>query len=331
MAITKEFMKNSLKDKSVTWTEFLKNVKHSNSIHCFFEGEDAKYYLDRVEEYTSYSLSDITVYSCDGKRNLLKLHKKISSYEEYNALSKAFFIDKDYGLETIEVDDQVYITPYYSIENFYVNQNSFKRLIIKEFGINIFEDDFKKVTEDFASQYKEFLKIISPLNAFIYSFLKAEEEIIIDKFRLADFIDIKVDTVIKLKDTGFDSLKTYYKEKLERDITRRKQHAENNLNKFNAVIDKVENDFFNNLQKVLDNKETLTHGKIALFFLIKFIEDLKLVNKKSNYFSRKRQSVYIDIQSNNILSNLSQYAQTTDCLIFFLKKYQHVAKEEIMS
>lgn len=65
----------------------------------------------------------------------------------------------------------------------------------------------------------------------------------IDKFRLGDFIDIKVDNVTKLKDTGFDSLKAYYKEKLERDITRRRPHAETNLNKFNAVIDKVENDF----------------------------------------------------------------------------------------
>jgi len=331
MAITKEFMRDSLNDKTVAWMEFSKNAKRSNSLHCFFEGEDAKYYLDRVEKYTSYLFPDISTYNCDGKGNLLKLHKKISSYEEYKTLSKAFFVDKDYGLEILDVDDKVYITPYYSIENFYVNTSSFKRLIMKEFGINTFDDDFKRVTEDFASQYKEFLNIISPLNAFIYSFLQFGEEIMIDKFKLGDFVDIKVDNVTKIRDTDFHSLKAYYKDKLERDIARGRPHAENNFKKFNAIIDKVENDFFDNLQKVIDNQETLTHGKMALFFLIKFIEDLKFVNSKSRYFSRKRKSVYIDIQSSNILSNLSQYALTTDCLILFLEQYQHVAKEEIMS
>ncbi|WP_372402338.1 DUF4435 domain-containing protein [Bacillus spizizenii] len=333
MAITKEFMRESLKEASVVWMDF--SMKYApfhnkNHIHCFFEGEDRKYYLDRIERYTSYSTENILSYDCKGKPNLLKIWKKISSKSKYNKVVKAFFVDKDYGLNTYEKDETVYETPYHSLENFYVNIETLERLLIKEFGLNSIDSDLKKVLNDFIERHKSFQEIIAPINAFIISFQELDSPIMIKKFKIEDFVEIRIDQINKLKENTFDSLKEYYLAKLNKDVRMRRKHSEDNLYKFNQIIDKVEERYFENLSKVYSNKDTLIHGKFELHFLKKIIDNLKSYNSNGQYFTRKRGNVNIDIQSSNILSNLSQYALTTKCLVAFLEKYNYVNEQEVM-
>ncbi|MDZ5671921.1 DUF4435 domain-containing protein [Bacillus stercoris] len=333
MAITKEFMRESLKDTSVVWMDFsmkYASFHNKNHIHCFFEGEDRKYYLDRIERYTSYSAENILSYDCKGKTKLMQLWKKITAKSKYNNVVKAFFVDKDYGLNAYEKDETVYETPYHSLENFYVNKETLERLLIKEFGLNSIDSDFKKVLDDFIDRHKLFQELIAPINAFIISFQELKSPIMIKKFKIEDFIEIKIDQINELKENTFDSLKEYYLAKLNDDVSKRRKHSEDNLYKFNQIIDKVEERFFENLSNVYSNKDTLIHGKFELHFLRKIIENLKDYNSNGHYFSRKRDNINIDIQSSNILSNLSQYALTTECLVAFLKKYNYVYEQEIM-
>ncbi|WMW47704.1 DUF4435 domain-containing protein [Bacillus paralicheniformis] len=330
MAITKEFMKKSLKDKSVAWMDFSgKNSRdYPEFFHCFFEGEDRKYYLDRIEYYTHYTLESVVGYNCNGKDNVIQIWRKIVNNPKYKKISTAFFIDKDYGIESYKTDEKVYITPYHSLENFYVNTKSFEKLIVKEFELNPIDDDYNKVRQDFNSRHKEFQDLISPLNAFIISCLKVNLKINIQKFNIDDFMEIKIDGITVRNEINFDNLKKYYLKKLEADVKNKKRYAEDNLSYFKELIDKVECSFFRELQNVINNKDSLIHGKMELYFFKNIIESMKKYNTNNKYFSRNRSGVKVDIQSSNILSNLSQYALTPNCLVDFLKKYQYVCKIE---
>lgn len=333
MTITKEFMRESLKETSVVWMDFSVNYAschNKNHIHCFFEGEDRKYYLDRIERYTNYSTKNILSYDCKGKSKVLKIHKKITSKSKYNNVVKAFFVDKDYGLKAYDKDETIYETPYHSLENFYVNKETLERLLIKEFGLNSIDSDFKKVLGDFIDRHKSFQELSAPLNAFIISFQELNSPINISKFKLEDFTEIRIDKIIKLRENTFDTLKEYYLDKLKQDVSRGKTYAEDNLFKFNQIIDKVEERFFENLSNVYMNKANLMHGKLELHFFRKIIENLKSYNSNGRYFTLKRDNINIDIQSSNILSNLSQYAITTECLVAFLKKFNYVNEQEVV-
>ncbi|WP_342498768.1 DUF4435 domain-containing protein [Bacillus sp. FSL R5-0820] len=333
MAITKEFMRESLTEASVVWMDFsMKYVPchNKNHIHCFFEGEDRKYYLDRIGKYTNYSPEKILSYNCKGKISLLKIWKKISSNSKYDNVVKAFFVDKDYGLNTYKKHETIYETPYHSLENFYVNIETLKSLLIKEFGLNSIDSDFKKVLKDFIERHKFFREIFAPINAFIISFQELDSPIMIKKFKIEDFVEIKIDQIKILKETNFDILKEYYLTKLNKDINMRRKHSEENLYKFNQIIDKVEERYFENFSKVYCNLDTLIHGKFELHFLKKIIDNLKSYNSNQQYFTRKLGNVNIDIQSSNILSNLSQYAMTTECLVAFLSKYKYVNEQEVV-
>ncbi|MCY7716080.1 DUF4435 domain-containing protein [Bacillus altitudinis] len=334
MTITKKFMKESLKETSVVWMDF--SMKYApfhgkNHIHCFFEGEDRKYYLDRIERYTNYSAKDILSYDCKGKVKLLQIKKKIDSKSKYNKVVKAFFVDRDYGLHVYDKDETIYETPYHSLENFYVNKDTLERLLIKEFGLNFIDSDFNKILNDFIDCHKSFQELMAPINAFIISFQELDSPIIINKFKIEDFVEISIQQIIKLKENTFDCLKEYYLDKLMQDVRRRKKNSEDNLDNFNQIIDKVNEGFFKNLSNIYMNRDTLIHGKFELYFFRKIIENLKCHNNNGQYFTRKLHNINIDIHSNNILSNLSQYALTPDCLIEFLKKYSYVNEQEIIN
>ena len=75
------------------YTKFVKNRDFYNKkIFCFFEGEDRKYYGMRIEKYLGISEEDMIYYSCDGKKNVLKLYEMIQS-SEYDNVKKMFFVD----------------------------------------------------------------------------------------------------------------------------------------------------------------------------------------------------------------------------------------------
>ncbi|QII23238.1 DUF4435 domain-containing protein [Bacillus altitudinis] len=319
MPVTKEMMKEALFDKSAIWMEFSKNSRqHPNLSHCFFEGEDRKYYFERIELY-SQSHKKIG-YDCKGKDNVISIWNKISKNPSFGNFNLSFFIDKDYEKrENYSFDKKVYITPSHSIENLYVNINSFQKLIEREFGLNVTDDDFKKVSTDFKNRYSEFQELIAPLNAFIISCNKSNLKINYNEFRINDFLEIKIDKISVLNEINFETLKDYYSEKMDKNIKNKKKNAFENQEVFNQYIDIVDNYFLKDLNDVINNKQSLIHGKMELYFLKEIIESLKQYNKNKKYFSTTRSGVYIDIQSKNILSNLSQYAYTPECLIKFIK------------
>lgn len=257
-----------------------------------------------------------------GKKNVIILWKKIKDNFKFSKVLTSFFIDKDYETKINQYDNNVFETPYHSLENFYVRPETFKRIIIKEFGIYTIEEDYSKVVHDYNEKLSEYRRLLAGLNAFIICFNKLEVSINIDKFKISDFVDIDIRKLEIKKEMNFESLKIYYLEKLQNEVRQNKNHAKENLEKFLNVIGVVESMYQQELDNVIQNLDNLSHGKMELHFLKKIIENLKLLNGKKEYFSCKRDSVNLDINSKNILSNLSQHAFTPEDLKEFLETKQ---------
>ena len=211
-----------------------------------------------------------------------------------------FFIDKDFDEKNENAE--IYTTPCYSIENLYVSENAFKRIIHKEFGINPIDNDYKKCLNDFKNRKKEFNSEITILNTWLYyqkDKIKEKGQVNINyqKFKINHFFDIKIDSFKINKKITIELLKNEYKESY--DIN------ETDINEYKS--------------KLID--ENLLRGKYQIEFLKLILNDLIDKNKKRIYFETHLESVNLN-PNINILGTFSVYADTPRSLIEFLSNYK---------
>lgn len=331
MSITKAEMRKSVNSKSALWMKFTSAVSkgYHSYLHVFFEGEDGSYYSERINHFSSYNPKEIINYDCGGKDNVVLLWKKIKLNEYHKKVKTRFFVDKDYGLDSKEYDDLVYVTPNYSFENFYLEYMCFEKILINEFRVNSIDEEFLILTDIYINRLMEYKNIIANFNAFIICFHKLQSPIVIERCKISDFIDIYIDRIDVKKVMNFDTLKEYFHNKLTVDLRANKKYAEENFGKFDDAIDEVEKIFEEELKNVLNNLDELSHGKLEFYFLRNFLEDLKKSNSKKSIFKETRTSVFIDPQSKGLVSYLSKYAETPPCLIEFLKDIKGFKKSPV--
>ena len=290
----------------VAFTKFMRDVKSNrDKLFCFFEGEDYKYYGQRIETYTLYSYSNIIQYKCCGRNEVLRANKLVKNNIAYKLAKTAFFIDHDY-IPVNELSDDIYQTPCYSIENLYTSVSSFERIINMEFGISTHEPDYIKCVNDYRKRQLDFQQHTLILNAWL-RFQRIEEKrtgglhVELTNFKLQKMIPLI--TIEKIECKGpidIDAITKYFPD-----------HYPITQDELNLIIESC----------CFSGCERWSRGKFELFFLIKIIEDLRTKNKNKEYFEESRTSVEI-VPSNNTLSVLSRYADTPHCLIEFLKRYK---------
>ena len=139
----------------VKFREFVRLfTKDTTILFCFFEGEDVKYYGHRLE-ILNHELKWAGI-NCGGKGVALKLKVLISENRSYFHARTVFFLDPDFDdVELLREEENVYITPCYSVENLYVNEVVFKRIMRSEFALEENMDDgheFAICSERFASR-----------------------------------------------------------------------------------------------------------------------------------------------------------------------------------
>lgn len=282
--------------------------QHKECLFCFFEGEDNKYYGSRITRYTGYDCENIISYSCGGRKEVLKAYELISSKPEYVQTKMMFFIDRDYApLE--ESLDNLFQTPCYSIENFYTSSSCFSRLIMREFGINSIDEDYTMCVEDYKKRQKEFHDITFCLNAWLSCQRRAEKQSGQKKVRLSDyrvsklFSTISIDRVVAKQTIDVEFLTQQFPDAYV--VPQSELMAEC--------------EFYRG-----EDCQQLFRGKFELEFLRKIVDSLKLKNTQEEYFHTHRDCVRLDVNVNT-LSILSEYADTPECLIDFLRKHQCVS------
>lgn len=300
-------MRTSRNDASTIFIDFLDDIKSNNhKVFCFFEGEDRKYYLKRIEKRMNLSLDLIKSYQCNGKKEVIRILEllKVRNYDSsYNTL---FFVDKDYDKMDIE-HKKLYITDAYSIENYYVSKSTFGRILQIEFGMNTGSKDFEKCYLLYEENLHNFCLSIIELSKILHYFI---------------FNNYKDTNGKSITINDFKISKHFYQYNFE------SINPKGNLDirYFCSVFDlSLHSEICLDESTIYlrDDIINRTRGKFLIDFLRCSINLIKEKNASRTYFSKYYQSASINVD-NNILSTLSDYAETPESFINFIDNLEFI-------
>ena len=289
----------------VVFTKFCQSKElHTRALFCFYEGEDAKYYGNRVEQITGISCDNIVSYNCGGKAGVLKVKELIKKKKQYDHVKTAYFIDSDFFPQK-NLEKNVYQTTGYSVENYYTSSTAFTRILNYAFGVNCNCGDYQRCMEDYKKSMDVFHSQILFLNAWIKAQRVNELKNGKRKLELTNFKISKYFETLAIDKIGI-------KQKIDKKILEK-------CFPDSCIIEDTEIEKYVSELEQTNMQQTL-RGKYELEFLKKIIDDLKKKHKKGEYFSEEYECIKIDPNVDPLLL-LSQCADTPEGLIAFLKQF----------
>lgn len=306
---------NTLRESRDLYSEKLRQLllnyqKYPQALFCVYEGEDAKYYGVRIDALTA--IEDRRQIPCRGKSDVLKLYDRVVSDINLSKSNTIFFIDRDFdGTRGRMCGDNLYVTPCYSIENLYVQNNAIRKVLIEEYGVDNFEDgeELESLMALYMKLLDQFCKCLTTLNAWII--LQREKEspsakLNLNNQRLNKFVSISLDKVDQLYTK--DDLSSLFPEAVEVG---------------DVELSEKEKELY------LTDRTYAYRGKYLVEFLRVFLELIKADRQSAIpvHFKQKRNTK-LNLSRANILSELSQYAETPECLRRFLGGVRQLLQEE---
>ena len=289
------------RDKAVVvFTELTRLYKqYPSALYCFFEGEDGKYYGIRIKNITRPE-KDFYL-PCKGKEGVLGIHRMLSARKYYANIRAAYFIDRDFDKPISELGlNGIYETPYYSIENFYTSVQCFSEVLRTEFKLIESDENFEKCVSLYVRLQEEFHNAVELLNTWIACQRDKSSELNISDISVSRFVNIELERitkkyVIENLYTMFPGAITISKEELDARLTELRSST----------------------------RQKSFRGKFEIEFMLTFLQKLMLEANQGNspYFTRKVK-VVLSLSKRNIISDLSQYADTPDCLYSYLESFR---------
>lgn len=285
---------DSVKKPEVIYSSFLMKYK-SNVSYCFIEGNDWGYYY---QVYSCHGITNIVPIVCYGKSNVIRLRDLINAK---NPMPNTFYlIDKDYDEYKIESD--LYMTPFYSVENFYASDKFISHLVRTECryvgGEVLSGEDVDKITRIFLDRLNTFLEISIELNAWSF-YTKNNFKFSLTQVKVEDVIKIRLEEVsLSLK-----LAELFEKYIPDEDVS---VHAEE--------IKKIE-------ERFSKNKFVHCRGKYLLQFVIAFLNELKKdFNKEVPQTVSRKCNFSKQLSDKTFISDFSTYSDKSKCIIDFVKK-----------
>jgi hypothetical protein len=219
-----------------------------------------------------------------------------------------FLVDKDYDERVLEED--LYITPCYSIENLYCDPRTIESLVVGECGLSDYKIERRhEIIEFVVSEYNRLRTVFHRSNKMVAMnsvFLYARKKLTAKKVSLDKILKVEVDL-----SSGSVSLK----------LTRKAL--------FNDIksLEKLKfYEFFRSdphWNVVSADPGSLFRGKQEILFLkefVKLLRDGKFISRKVNQVFGFNLKVENPAMHEHVLSSVAQYVHTPDCLIEFLGK-----------
>lgn len=304
-----EYLREEAISDCVAYTEFMLQYKKGmDSLYCFFEGfEDRTYYSIRINNLSN--VEDYNDYVCGGKDDVLKVHNLIKENSHYKEVKTGFFVDGDF--DEGPVPDTIYVTPTYSIENFYCSQESFEKIIVAEFKMKKIDNDFAKCVDNYLELQKQFNAKTLNLNAWLAC--------------QADYRNKNKGTSRLNIDK---TVKSFFEKIVSPDLTaikplveiQTKQQLEVIFPKAQIIDDLEFEKKVSDFRKV--NQTEKFRGKFLLKFLENYLTRLQSIFGLSSSLFENKYSCSLRFEYATICSTLSQYAKTTNCLKEYIKKIQ---------
>lgn len=306
-----EVLANSRDNLSVKFSQLIRIVSRLNKVAIVFEGEDEKYYSTRLNYFIKSS--DWEGLNAGGKKKVIKLREFVREHEVYSNAKCLFFVDHDFDDNSnISSFQDLYITPCYSIENLYLSEEVFKSIINAEFHLSESADviqDYTKAMSLYRATKSQYLEAISNFNYMIRELRKLEEiglisgKLNINNINFDSLVTVNLgDVVVNYDENNFKSLFP-------------------DLNSDIAIDSQSSEAYFSD-----KSKELWFRGKQNIEFLREFLIKLKAdrVKKKSRDIFEERSKVRLTLATGNTISELSNYAETPECLKAFLRSQNFI-------
>ena len=298
----------SLRDKMSEEAECVEAIflsytltKSSQKIFLFFEGiDDFKYYCPRI----SFVCNDkkYKKYDCNCKKNVLRIHSMITNQTvKDNKSITMFFVDKDYD-DNSNIDNDIYITPTYSIENLYFTDWAIENMIRAEMGLSEHskddENDFN-VAYNYVINFRD--KIIKDI---LYG--NACYSLQIKKLHEIDGVKPNLSAIKRYDDIANISEFKDIKGKIK--------------NYIEVSDDEIEEEY----ERLKSDAIRYIRGKYMLEKMSKCIQKIeeesnKGANHERHWFSKKRR-MRLNTSESTLISDLSNYAETPRCLINYIQE-----------
>lgn len=290
--------------------------KNDDTIFCFVEGqEDIAFYSQYIERHYN---SEVKYIICYGKDNVLQNHQSID-WNSYCKKRLLFFVDKDfdeYIKQEIQIDENLYSTDFYSIENFLVDDYVLKKFIRD----NCFISDERIINDligEFRIQRKKFISRLTKISAWMIYCRKNSFEVNFSDFKLSDMF--KIDTNGNLKKLKIPPYTSHFSYICNKTGTSHYDYKE---------IRKI-------YQTLLLESEPKNYirGKYELFFMFIYIKHLtdKIVPELScsardyNKTTKNkiiRPKVTLQVKEENIFQILCNKVNEPESLNYFIKSRQ---------
>lgn len=289
------------RDKAVVvFTELTRLYKqYPSALYCFFEGEDSKYYGIRIKNIIRPE-KDFYLY-CKGKEGVLGIHRMLSARKHYANIIAAYFIDRDFDKSISEIGlNKIYETPCYSIENFYTSVQCFSEVLRTEFKLMESDENFERCVSLYIKLQEEFHNAVELLNTWIACQRDKSSELNISNLSVSNLVNIELNKitiryVIDDLYRMFPGAITISQEELDARLTELR----------------------------CSTRQKSFRGKFEIEFLLTFLQKLIHEANQGNYpyFTRKIK-VVLSLSKRNIISDLSQCADTPDCLYSYLESFR---------
>lgn len=144
----------------------LRAPKAPEDVHIFFEGnDDPSFYLSFIHRYLPAS-KNLQIYRCGNKSTLYKTHGRIKKSKN-NVFLTLFFTDKDYSDlldENYPNEDNIYVTDFYSIENYLVDTYMLSRILVDLCHLNLKKIGFNKIERKFQAEINNFYSVFRDIS-----------------------------------------------------------------------------------------------------------------------------------------------------------------------
>ena len=268
---------------------------YSDAFFYFVEGKDAPYYTYRVR--TIVQNKDCIPIKCGNKEKTIKMHQLLSSNTLYDNYKKGYFVDKDFD-DNSELSSDIYVTPCYSIENLYSTEKVLSEILKCEFDILPSDREYCSLLQLFNKEQSRFHDATVLFNAW-YACAKRKKIAIgvcLDEKFPKEFLTLKINNITY--SYNIESIKSKYPE-----------------------VPPILNDEIEIMKEKLKSDPCFNlRGKYEIQFFYEFIKYLiDDANEKGKRVYVKEKTK-LNLDKAQILSQLSQYAITPECLMQYIQR-----------
>ena len=269
---------------------------HNRTLHVFVEADDDFEFYRKSIEYI-YVGFKIIHYPKNGKKYVLSSYD-VLDWKLYNKSRILFFVDKDY--EDIlgvcsKKDRNIFVTKFYSIENYISSKEIFKYALEEVYKIKN-ETIVDVLVKKFENSFEVFENHMVYLTAIILIYRRNNEHMDLSNLKMDDFFMLKELDIFKLKYRNSVILNVIKKSSItpfEKGLVKGYKTIDC-IKKTGADISKINSKIIiKNIQELKCYKDSRYYirGKYQLWFFIKCLKNVNSMSTKIN----------ADIQKNNLI------------------------------